>query len=215
MRLPLLVLGLAAATAARADMILTFDFDSLAAGSNANLLASSALSFHNATFAPLLDGDGLEIPGSERWTIDAATDLVSPITVDSTADWGFGPAPSGANALNAYAGPVLLKFDQPYTLTNFAATLDNSTLGDPGVSRIWFVSDTATLDTIEFDAAQPGLTLSKGSVAGVTGVVVQGGSFYDNISLSFAAIPEPSTYALLVGAGTLGLVAFRRFRRRG
>ncbi len=213
--LPLLVLGLAAVTAVRADTTLSFDFDSVAAGSNANVFATPTLSFHNAVFAPQQDLDGIDIPGTERWVVDTATDAYAPITVDSTVDWGFGVAPSGTNALNAYSGPVLLQFDQPYTLTAFAATLDNSTLGDLGMSHVWFVSATATLDQLAFDATVPGLTLSKSNVAGVTGIVLQGGGFYDNVSVSFAAIPEPSTYAFFAGVGGLGLVVFRRFRRRG
>ncbi len=213
--LPLLALGLAAATAARADTTLMFDFDSIAAGANASAFDSAMLSFHNAVFAPRQDADGIDIPGTERWIVDTATDAYAPVTVDRTVDWGFGAAPSGTNALNAYSGPVLLKFDQPYTLTSFAATLDNSTLGDLGMSHVWFVSANATVDQLGFDATTPGLTLSKSNVSGVSGIVLQGGGFYDNISVSFAAIPEPSTYAFLAGVGGLGLVLFRRFRRRG
>lgn len=217
MRLPLsvLALGFAAATAVHADTTLSFDFDSLAAGSDANQLATPTLSFHNAVFAPRQDADGIDIPGTERWVVDSATDAYAPITVDRTLDWGFGAAPSGTNALNAYSGPVLLKFDQPYNLTAFSATLDNSTLGDLGTSYVWFVSADATVDQLGFDATTPGLTLSKSNVSGVSGIVLQGGGFYDNISVSFAAIPEPSTYAFLAGVGGLGLVLFRRFRRRG
>ncbi|MBK8477869.1 MAG: PEP-CTERM sorting domain-containing protein [Opitutaceae bacterium] len=32
--------------------------------------------------------------------------------------------------------------------------------------------------------------------------------------VEFSVIPEPSTYALFVGLATLGLVSYRRFRRR-
>lgn len=215
MRFPLLVLTLAAAATARADLVFSFDFDSVAAGSNAGVLDTSALSFHNATTAFLQDADGLDIPGTSHWVVDAATDAWSPVTIDSPVAWGFGTAPSGTNGLNAFNGAVFLKFDQPYTLTDFSVTLDNSTLGDLGTSSIWFVSATGTLGQLDFDATVPGVTVaSSADLAGVSGVVLQGGGFYDNLTVSVSAIPEPSTYALWGGLGCLGFVAWRRFGRR-
>ncbi|HLP07639.1 MAG TPA: hypothetical protein VK178_05700 [Opitutaceae bacterium] len=215
MRLPLLLLALAATATARADIAFSFDFDSVPAGSNASVFDTSALSFHNATTAFLQDGDGIDIPGTEHWIVDTATDAWSPVTIGNTVDWGFDTAPSGTNALNAFNGPVFLKFDQPYTLTNFSVTLDNSTLGDLGTSSIWFVSTTGTLGQLDFDATVPGVTVASSSgLAGVSGVVLQGGGFYDNLTVSVSAIPEPSTYALWGGLGCLGFVAWRRFGRR-
>jgi hypothetical protein len=213
----LLAAGLLAAAfvpGAHAAITAAFDFDSVATGSAAGMFDTANFSFHNAVFAPLQDADGLDIPGSERWTVDLATDAYAPITVDNPADFGFGAAPSGSNALNAYFGPVFIKFDQAYNLGSFTATLDNSALGDLGSSHIWFVSPTAVVDSLAFDATVPGATLSKTDVAGVTGIVMQGGSFYDNVSLNVTAIPEPSTYGILAGAAGLGLALFRRFRRR-
>ncbi|MFT3830758.1 MAG: hypothetical protein QM691_13730 [Opitutaceae bacterium] len=215
MRLPLLLLALAATAAARADLAFSFDFDSVPAGSSASALDSAALSFHNATTAFLQDGDGLNLPGTEHWVIDTATDSWAPVTIDNPLDWGFGTAPSGANALNAVFGPVFLKFDQPYTLKNFSVTLDNSPLGDLGTSAIWFVSANGLLGQLDFDATVPGAIAARSAdLDGVSGIVLQGGGFYDNLTFSVAAVPEPSTYALWGGLGCLGLVAWRRFGRR-
>ena len=42
-----------------------------------------------------------------------------------------------------------------------------------------------------------------------------GAAYIDDVSvIASTAIPEPSTYALLLGVGTLGLVGWRRFRRK-
>ena len=215
MRLPLLLLPLVAAVGARAELTFSFDFDTVPAGSNASVLDGSAVSFHNAVLALREDADGLEIPGTEHWTVDFAADAATPVTIDNPFDWGFGAAPSGPNALNAVFGPVFIKFDQPYTLTNFNVALDNSTFGDLGSSSVWFVSATGTLDQLDFDATVPGaIVASSAEVAGVTGVVLQGGGFYDNLAFSVTAIPEPSTYALWGGLSCLGLVGWRRFGRR-
>lgn len=201
---------LAGAVAAHAATVFTFDFDSLNPGDDANLLAPSELSFHSAVFAPLQDGDGIEIPGTDRWTF---TDDYGPVTVDSTLDFGFGAAPSGTNALNAFYGDVFVKFDQAYDLSSFSVTLDNSTFGDLGDSHVWFVSDTATLQAVTFDATVPGTVVTASNISGVTGIVMQGGGFYDNLSVGITAIPEPSTYAMCLGAGVLALAGWRRFRR--
>lgn len=208
------LLAVAAATGARAAITADFNFDGFAAGSSASAFDTANFSFHNAVFAPLQDGDGIDIPGSERWTVDFAADGVSPVTVDNPADYGYGAAPSGSNALNAYFGPVFIKFDQAYNLSSFAATLDNSTMGDLGTSHVYFVSASSIVGALDFDATVPGAALSKAGVAGVTGIVLQGGGFYDNVSLNVTAIPEPSTYAVLAGVAGLGLALFRRFRRR-
>jgi hypothetical protein len=213
---PLVALAIAALAAnVRADLAFSFDFDSVATGSNASVLDTSALSFHNAVIAQQPDGDGIGIPGTEHWAVDTAADLSAPITIDNPFDWGFGTAPSGTNALNAFNGAVFLQFDQAYTLKNFSVTLDNSTLGDLGTSSIWFVSATGVLSQRDFDATLPGVTVaSSDAVAGVTGVVLQGGGFYDNLTMTVSAIPEPSTYALWGGLGCLGLAVWRRFGRR-
>lgn len=202
--------ALLAAAAARADLYASFDFDTIAAHSDVNQLRTPQLSFHSAVFRPLLDAEGLEIAGSDRWTF---TDEYGPIFAETPALFGWGDAPSGLNALSALDGPVYLKFDQAYNLGRFSAQLDNSTWGDLFGTQILFLSGDTIVDTIDFDATQPGLALHKGGVAGVTGIVLGGGAFYDNLVVAGAAIPEPSTYGLIAGGATLAFVLWRRRRR--
>ncbi len=49
-------------------------------------------------------------------------------------------------------------------------------------------------------------------VLALSGISTIGAFTLDNVSVDLTTIPEPSTYALVVGAGMLGLVAWRRRR---
>ena len=106
-----------------------FNFDGVASGSQANSAIGSAtgmVSFVNAVYAPLLDGFGDPIPGSERWMPDP--DPATPAVVVEDPSTSYGPAPSVANALNALWQPVLMQFANPVWLDMFSVTLDNSIL---------------------------------------------------------------------------------------
>ncbi len=62
------------------------------------------------------------------------------------------------------------------------------------------------------------IAATLGSVGGTLGVIIEktgsGVIAFDEVTLSVTAIPEPSTYAAIVGALALGAVAIRRRRRR-
>ena len=88
--------------------------------------------------------------------------------------------------------------DQITTVSNssllYTATLSNLTVDSLSVesgSSIWF----------RWMVQTTGTTNNSQDVIGI-----------DNVSVSFAAIPEPSTYALAIGALALGLAAYRRRR---
>lgn len=51
---------------------------------------------------------------------------------------------------------------------------------------------------------------TPGTYIGTFGIDATGGLWYANNAEAFAAIPEPSTYAMILGALTLGVVAMRR-----
>lgn len=214
LRLALAATGLAAAAALHAQTF-TFDFDAVPSGTAVNSFAPSGVSFHQAYFAPSLDGFGDPILGSEHWQIDPLNDPLFPVLAENPADYTYGAAPSGTNALNALWQPVLIRFDQAYDLQAFATTLDNSTFGDLSPASIWFVTDTGTVGQLSYDQTSPGLLVStSGTYAGITGIVLGSGAFYDNVSISLVAIPEPSTWALLLGGASLGAVFVRRWRTR-
>ncbi|EIP96900.1 PEP-CTERM putative exosortase interaction domain-containing protein [Opitutaceae bacterium TAV1] len=48
---------------------------------------------------------------------------------------------------------------------------------------------------------------------GSLGLTADGDIYYSNNYANFAAVPEPATWAIIVGAAALGLVGYRRFRR--
>ncbi len=198
------------APGARATINFQIDFDLFPSGALADLSAPAGLSFHNAAWRAQLDSDGLEIAGSERWMIDAAADADAPITADNPDVFGFGAAPSGPNALNALFGPVFIRFAQPFRLDAFSATLDLSPYGDLGWSSIWFLHGSGVVDRLDFDATIPGETIDWNGSEAVTGMVLQGGGFYDDLAFRGQPVPEPATWGL-IGAGACAmLILFRR-----
>ncbi len=55
---------------------------------------------------------------------------------------------------------------------------------------------------------------TNGPNSGATTIPISSGVYADNFVASGTAIPEPSTYATLLGIGTLGFAAYRGRRRR-
>ncbi len=101
------------------------------------------------------------------------------------------------------------KYKAVLDLTRTSGTTDTLTLnlfdlsqvGDPDVAA-YDVSDTTTSLVNAFDT----LDIGFGTAAPVT---------VSEVAITdFTAIPEPSTYAAILGAATLGLVAFRSKRQR-
>jgi hypothetical protein len=120
-----------------------------------------------------------------------------------------GSTPLNTPATGPFASLGTDKYKAVLDLTRTNATTDTLTLnlfdlsqvGDPDVAA-YDVSDTTTslvnaFDTVDigFGTAGP-VTVSEVTVGTIT------------------AIPEPSTYAAILGAATLGLVAFRSRRQR-
>jgi len=200
----------AAAGSASAQVInVTFNFDSQPSGSLASLFGTSQVTFHNAKFTPTLDGFGDPIVGTDHWQIDTASDTAFPLVVQNPTLFGRGNAPSPVNAINGLDQEILVQFDKSYDLTSFSVTLDNDSFGS-SLAQISFVTGSSTVLSIGADQTIAGLVVSQGAVAGVTGIVLPGGAFYDNFSVAgAAAVPEPSTWAAFVGAVALGVAALR------
>jgi len=189
-----------------------FNFDTVTSGTQANLAIGSAagmVSFVNAVYAPLLDGFGDPIPGSERWMPDPAP-ATPAVVVEDPSTYAYGPAPSVANALNALWQPVLMQFANPVRLDAFSVTLDNSTYGNLSLVSLLFLDAAGTvLKSMDIDQTIPGLTVAEGPVSGaVSSVLLPSGAFYDDIG--FTAVPEPATWTLLAGGLLLLSCAVRR-----
>lgn len=187
------------------------NFDTVAAGSQANLAAPAGIRFYQAHFVNDVDAFGDEILNTEKWQIDTASTSAFPVTVDNPASFGYGAAPSGTNALNALWQPVLMRFDQAIHLSSFSAQLDNSTYGDLTPSAVYFLDGQKTiLGQISLDQTQPGtLALLNTPVNGVREVLFSSGAFYDNLQISTVPLP-PSALLFISGLTLLGVLKRRK-----
>lgn len=200
-------LFLAAAGTVHAAVDVTFNFDSVPAGSNASLVSQAGIQFLPAVFAPLVDSSGLPIEGTDGWRPDSSGVFV---TVDNPATFGRGTAPSPLNALNALFQPVLLEFSSPEVIRRLSVSLDNDTFGTRDSALEFFSSDNRLLGTIVLDQTQAGLVVNADlDLTGVAKVLLPAGAFYDNLVVS--SIPEPGASRLLAfGAVALAVLARRR-----
>jgi hypothetical protein len=203
----LLALTLFAGPAGAAS--LAFDFDGVASGAAANgAVGGAPLRFDLASFLPELDAFGDPIPGSEAYRPDPEPfDLVR---VSDPSARGYGAAPSGLNALDALDQGVLITFDAPVTLAEFAATLDQSAFGFPGVFDVVFQdADGAVLYSLPTQQSVPGFAAAfSGTLHGVSSIYLPGGAFYDDLGLE--TVPEPESLVILACA--LGALATARRR---
>jgi hypothetical protein len=111
-------------------------------------------------------------------------------------------SPSGLQLINAPANPAVFSSVVPGTATLAAASGDEGTFGVTA-SSAWATigSGTNTVTDLTFALGQ------TGTGTGGHGVWLS--------NLTVTAIPEPSTYAMILGCGTFALVAARRrFGRR-
>jgi len=153
------------------------------------------------------DEFGDEIPGSEHWEL-LTGDFV-PVNDPSAAD--YGAAPSGLKALDARSGAVLFVFEDPWDISGLSFTLDNSTYGLAFSAQIeFFDANHNLLFTQSYDQTVPGLqvNVSDASLVGVKTIVLAGNAYYDDIAIQ--AVPEPSTWALMLGGAAFMLYRLRR-----
>lgn len=209
------VLGLASIPEASATIAVTPDyvinFDSVADGSTANSAAPTGVSFSYAVFIPDQDGDGLDIPGTEKWHVDPGAPSVP--VYDPTAFGGSFTAFSNPNAMDVRDQSALMQFATPQALGDFslqASTFDNSTFGGATNQSILFLDSSAQIiGQASLASAGTGFSASLGQPLGsISAVMLPSGAFYDNISVT--TVPVPAALPLFLSAlGTLGF-----FRRR-
>ena len=206
-----LALGAAAlllSAAGAAAQTVFLNFDSVASGTAASTFNTSFYSFHNAMWAPSTDEFGDAIPGSEHWQVDAASDASYPLTVDTITDWETSAPYTDGNALNGQAQAIIVLFDKAYNLSNFSVTLDTDPYGFNWT--VDFVSGSTITAQVAVDQSVPGYVATLGSVGNITGFVLPSSGYYDNLSFTATAVPEPSTWAAIAGAASLGLVLLHR-----
>lgn len=127
-------------------------------------------------------------------------------TADYTVTFGTS-ADSGStinNALSANSGALTATINRA-SGGAIQDSLGNSALNSQAVSITFLTGASVSGDSLYLRLAQSNQT---GSGAG------QDYFGFDNVVLSVAAIPEPSTYAALLGLGALGFAARRRLSHR-
>lgn len=208
----LTTLALAAALAPFAQGVTTFGFDT------ANLAFTTGTALPTSVTISLASyeiedefGDPLPVPGFR------AADTGSPTASDPSVA-GYGPAISG-NALDATGGPILFTFASALNLSNFGVSLDNSafgnipqTGGNPafGTNILFYDAADTLIGFIPVDETVSGFTVADGSTFNnISKVILPSGAFFDNMSFTAAAVPEP-TSAALACLGALALFKRRR-----
>jgi hypothetical protein len=214
---------MAASSLAHADTSVFLNFDVLAgtstpvvSGSAADSVLGSFGSFmHFANPDTVADvGPDGSLTGTFHW-VDA-TPTFGNVLVTASAD-----AVSGPNLLDNGGQPIMLMFTGgPINLTQFSIQQDKSGFGNPQANgtTLAFLDasghEIAGVGVSYTQFAQPGLTISSGPVANVSGVLLAGGSNYDNLSLVAAPVPEVDGIAMmLAGFGVLGFVRRRRSQK--
>lgn len=195
----------AATTAMAAGVI---DFDNVPAGSSATDAAPAGISFLPAVFDSSYDLFGDPIAGTLHWQVDTSLDP-DIVTVEIPLINGYGPAPSGENALDARFQPTFLHFDHVTDVSSFSATLDNSPFGDLAPASVLFLNSAGDiLSSLQFDETIPGAIINGGPVNGVRDILLASGAFYDDIRV--APVPLPASLWLFMSAALTGLIRRRR-----
>lgn len=131
--------------------------------------------------------------------------------LNSTAGYGMHATTSGDSFTGSWFGPG---FVSGSTRSGLSATSDNGSVGT-GAWTEWSFDVTST-GTIDW--GKVGLTSTSDDIGStVTSILLFGGSssiingmYVDDISISFAAVPEPSSAVLLLGVAGFALMTARR-----
>ena len=140
--------------------------------------------------------------GRNRWVFDAAP--IDPITADPTSQ-GYSP---GGSFLNAFNQTALVSFGPAFNLMSFSIFMDGSTFGSTSSVEFYNANDDliTSLDALGLVA---NYEVTGSNISGVSKIVLPVGAFFDNMTLSGSAVPEPSA-VMLLGLASLSFVAHRR-----
>ncbi|NQX02797.1 hypothetical protein HQ447_19225 [bacterium] len=193
--------------------ITTFDFDGATPATTSGSPLPAGVTLQNAYWETTDDnGDLLAVAG---FRADASSPTV--VVGDPNA-FGYGAAISG-NALDATAGPLMFTFASALNLSGFGVSLDSSSFGNVqqtgvnpafGTNILFYDAADTLIGFIGVDQTVAGFVVAdSGSFGNVSKVILPSGAFYDNVSFTAAAVPEPAA-ALLGGIGMLALLKRRR-----
>jgi hypothetical protein len=196
----------------------TINFDNIAAGANANtdqVAINNGVSFASGHLADTLDAN-FNVIGTHWAAYSLAVDNIFPdIFVQNPATLGWGAAPSGTHALDARFDQLLVQFANPTQLSSFSFNLDSSSYGNLQATNVLYLDakgNTLATSSDFFQTATASFNQSFVSPLAVSAVLITSGKLYDNISVT--AVPEPETYAMLLGGlGLMGLMVRRRKRK--
>jgi len=198
------LLGAASVSQAVEPVFLNFD----GPGDDSSDFAPLHLTIGYGELVPILDEFGDPVAGTDHWEL-----IGEFVPVNDPSAVGYGAAPSGIKALDARDGVVLIVFEDPWDLSGFSTTLDNSTFGALFDTQIEFYdADHNLLFAQSIDQTVPGLqvNITNPALVGVKTIVLPGNAYYDDINIQ--AVPEPTTWALM-GVG-LAFVLYRMRRPR-
>ena len=175
----------------------------------ANSYASDGATFAYGVYAPLTDSFGSDIPGTERWQVDAGA---GPVTVEKPLDYGRGT--TSETELNALFQPVLLLFPPSTFITGLSGKLEGSGLsGNANPTQLiqFFDGQAHLLGSLPVDLSIPNGVFSSGSLAQASMVLLPAGKFYRQITVT--TVPEIDARSLVAGVLLAGAIGYRRFRR--
>jgi hypothetical protein len=192
--------------------------------SNNRFIVSAALvlAFGGATFGrgqvvlqlidPATDSSNVIITGTgQSFSLDADVSGLTSPALDGL-DFTLGPLPAGVTLISFSDAPANWTFSpnvfNPLSFSEFANSTADDISGDATLIQYNFmVTETPTAGTIDFVAEQ----------SGVQDLIAPDFSSIDftqsGATLSDAAVPEPSTYALLA-TGFLSLGVVSRYLRK-